>query len=668
MERGPVPKEAATEDPHKSGQPMLSSFRKMSKSKVGTAIMALILIGILAGFALSDIRNFGSGEIGFGLGGDNLVEVGREKVSQRAVSEAMQRRLEQVRQQQPNADYSTVARDFPEILNALIDQHALIAFADKFGFHVSKRLVDAEIAQLPETRGLNGQFSDDAYKAFLARRRMTDQEIRGILKGGILQRLMVTPVAVNARIPVGLATPYASMLLETRSGEVAAVPIDAFAAGLNPSDKQVQQFYASHRNRYVVPEQRTLKIATITEANLGNVMASEAEVASYYEANKASYASASKRSLTQVVVPDQKTASAIAAKAKAGSPLATAAAPAGSSAALTDLKDQSRADYAAAAGDAVANAAFAAPAGAIVGPLRSDFGWVVVKVNSVREQGGKSLAEARGEIAAKLTQDKRKVALEDLVDKVQTALDDGSNFAEAVAAAKLSVTTTPLVMANGASRTNASVRLPQTLAPALKAGFEIAATDPPEIVELADGKGYAVVAPDRVIPAAPAPLASIRDRVARDWVVEQATARAKAAAQAIAAKVGTGVAMADAVRQAGVPLPAPKPISARRIQIANAQGKVPSAMRMLFSLSQGKSRMIGDDQGRGFFVVKATQIVPGNALLQPALISEMQSELQNGQSQEYAVQFLNAIKQQLRVSRDDKAIAALEARLRSGGN
>ena len=55
---------------------MLSFFRRVSKSKVGTWILAAILIAILAGFAVSDISNFGSGNIGFGMGSSTLAEVG----------------------------------------------------------------------------------------------------------------------------------------------------------------------------------------------------------------------------------------------------------------------------------------------------------------------------------------------------------------------------------------------------------------------------------------------------------------------------------------------------------------------------------------------------------------------------------------------------------------
>lgn len=646
----------------------MPAFTRLRKSKVGTIIIAGMLTMILVGFAMSDIRNFGSGDIGFGgSGGGTLVKVGDQKITDREMNEAMQRRLAEVRQQKPDATYADIANDFRIVLNALIDQRTLIAFADKFGFHVSKRLIDAEIANLPGTKGLDGKFSDTAYQGFLAQRRLKDAEVREIILGGMLQRFLVTPVAANAQVPVGLATPYASMLLESREGEAAVVPAEAFARGLVPTDAQLQQFYTTNRARYTVPEQRTLRIAQIGPAAVASIAASEQEVAAYYNANKATYASNSSRNLSQVVVPDQKTAAAIAARAKGGATLAAAAAPAGSNAAVSDLSDQRRADYASAAGDKVAAAVFAAPSGAVVGPIQSDFGWVVVKVNSVREQGGKTLDQARGEIAAKLTAEKRKGAIEDLVAKVEDNVSEGANFGEAAANAKLTVVTTPMVMANGASRANASVRLPQNLAPAIKAGFEIAPTDEPEVVSLGQGQGYALVAPATVIPAAPAPLAQIKAVVTKDWVNQQSMARAKAAAEAIAAKVNKGASLAEAVRGAGVALPAPRPIAARRLQLANAQGKVPSALQMLFSLAQGKTRTVADSEGRGFFVVKAVKVTPGNALLQPTLITRMQSELREGVGQEYASQFIAAMQKELGMTRNSNAIAKLQLTLLQSG-
>jgi peptidyl-prolyl cis-trans isomerase D len=647
---------------------MLTSLRALQKTKVGTAIIALFFILILIGFASTGVSNFGSGKYSFGMGSSDLAKVGSEVVTDKEMSDAMQRRLQQARQERPDADYATIIGDFDGLLSGLIDEKTLLAFADKFHFPLSKRLVDAEIAQIPQTKGLNGQFSEQAYQGFLAQQRLTDPEVRQILAGGLLQRYLLTPVAANARIATGMAKPYASMLLESREGQAAAIPLDSFKARLKPTDADLQQYYSANRNRYMVPEQRVLRIAKIGPEQVASVTASDQEVATYYNAHKADYAAKETRSISQAVVPDQATANGIAARAKAGATLAAAAAPAGANAAITSLKDQSREAYASVAGDKAATAVFGAASGAVVGPIQTDFGWAVAKVDSVKTTGGKSLEQARAEISAKVTADKRKGAIEDLVGNVQDALDNGNNFAEAAAHAKLPVTTTPLIIANGSSRADPGFKLPAEFAPALKSGFDLEPNDPPEIVTLPNNAGYAMVSPGQVVTAAPAPLATVREKVVNDWTEAKALERAKAVAAQIEGKVERGTPLGQAMKESGAPLPPTQPLAARRLQIATAQGPVPAPIKMLFSLAEGKSKMFPDPKGRGFFIVKVDKIVPGNADLQPGLIGQMQSELQQGISEDYASEFLAALRQEIGSKRNDSAIQAMKTRmLQSGG-
>jgi peptidyl-prolyl cis-trans isomerase D len=646
---------------------MLRFFRGLSKSRVGTWAVALVGIGILVGFAMGDLSNVGTGNLGFGgMGASTLAEAGKEEVTDREMSDVMQRRLQEVREQNPTADYPSIARDFEPLLQQLIDQSTLFAFADKYGFHLSKRLIDGEIAQIPGTRGLDGKFSEQAYAAFLQQQRMTDAQVREVISTGVLQRLLLTPIAVNARTPVGVATPYASMLLEAREGEAVVVPVTAFTAGLKPTDADLERYYNANRARYMIPEQRVIRIARMGPEQVAGIAASDQEIAAYYRANQATYGARETRNLSQVVVPDRAAANAIAARAKAGGTIAAAAAPAGSNASVSSLTDQTRQAYASVAGERAAAAAFGAASGAVVGPIQSDFGWVVVKVESIKREGGKSLDQARSEIAEKLNAEKRKNALEELVDRIQTGLDEGQNFAEAAAQAKLPVITTPLIVANGTSRTDSGYKFPEDLAPALKVGFEMASNDQPEIATLPNAQGYAMVAPAQVVAAAPAPLASIRDQVEKDWVLGQALARARTVANSIAAKAST-MPLSEAVKQAGIPLPPVRPIAARRIQIAEASGQIAPPLRMLFTLGAGKSRAVRDVGNRGFFVVKVDKIVPGNALLQPALIGQMRNELQQATSQDYAQQFIAALRAEVKVRRNEKAIQEAKQRLTSGG-
>ena len=162
-------------------------------------------------------------------------------------------------------------------------------------------------------------------------------------------------------------------------------------------------------------------------------------------------------------------------------------------------------------------------------------------------------------------------------------------------------------------------------------------------------------------------MASVRDQVVNDWTNAQAMDRARTVAAQIESKVEHGTPLAQAMKESGATLPPVQPLAARRIQIATGQGQVPPVLKILFSIGQGKSHMFADPQGRGYFIVQVNKIVPGNAMLQPALIGQMQNELQQGVSDDYAHEFLAAIRKDVGTQRNESAIQAVKSRLVGSG-
>ena len=84
---------------------------------------------------------------------------------------------------------------------------------------------------------------------------------------------------------------------------------------------------------------------------------------------------------------------------------------------------------------------------------------------------------------------------------------------------------------------------------------------------------------------------------------------------------------------------------------------------MLFSLAEGKSRLVADPRGRGFFIVRTNKITPGNALSNPALIAQTQTAFQQTASDELAAQLLAAMKADQGVKRNEESIAAARQRI-----
>jgi peptidyl-prolyl cis-trans isomerase D len=125
---------------------------------------------------------------------------------------------------------------------------------------------------------------------------------------------------------------------------------------------------------------------------------------------------------------------------------------------------------------------------------------------------------------------------------------------------------------------------------------------------------------------------------------------------------------AQAVAAAGTPLPPVQKLNARRLQISQADPAVVAPLKMLFTLTQGKSRMVADPQGRAFFVVKNNKITPGNALSSPSLIAQTQAAFQQTATDELGAELLAAMKADQGVKRNEEAIAASKQRITGPGS
>ena len=117
------------------------------------------------------------------------------------------------------------------------------------------------------------------------------------------------------------------------------------------------------------------------------------------------------------------------------------------------------------------------------------------------------------------------------------------------------------------------------------------------------------------------------------------------------------------MEQSGTPLPPVQPMSARRIQISQANAEAAIPLRMLFSLAQGESRMVADPKGRGFYIIKTDKITPGNSTNNPLLIAQTQAEFQQAAANELGEEMLAAMKAGLTVKRNEEAIAKSKRRI-----
>ena len=646
---------------------MLQFFREFFKTGTGVAITLGFLGLIGLAFAGGDIAS--SGSFGGVAGGDRVASIGRSKIGTAELAKTATLSVESARRDNPQLTMKSflAGGGLEQVLAQLLDGSATAAFGDNHRIVAGKRLVDSELAKVSSLQGLDGKFSQSAYQQLLAQRQMTDADVRQDIGQSLITRQVLTPAAYAAGAPADLAQRYAAMLKEQRSGVFAALPSAAFVAKTMPGNAELAGWYTTHKATFMRPEHRTIRWATFSADAVKDVAApGDAAIAARYQADKAKYAPSESRKLVQLIVPTEAAAKAIAAELAHGGTLEGVARAKGLTAAT--LGPLTREVYGQQAPAALADAVFAATKGARVGPLKGGLGWTLVEVTAIDHQPGRSLEQARAEIAGALATENRRKALSDFAARIDDEFAKGGALSDAAKELGVSLRETPPLTADGKVWGKPAEAAPKELARAIQASFAMETEGKPQIAEIEAGKTFLIYDVSQITAAAPAPLAEVQNDVAAGLRLEQGMAKARAAALQVLAAAKKGTDLATALRALGVPLPATNAVTMSREQMAMMGERVPPAVGLLFAMAPGTVKIMPAPRNSGWLVVRLDKVVPGNVPAGDPLLAAIAPELGKLAGREYVEQLRRAIRAEVGVKRNEAGIKAVQAQLSGTGN
>ena len=643
---------------------MMSFFRRFANSPIGLGLFGLIIIAFVV--TLYEGKSGMGGTTG--TGGDGTVaRVGGKDIPEAEMVRRAQNDLEVERQDQPTLDMASFVANggVERSVELVVNGRALQMFAQQQGMVASKKLIDGAIASIPAFAGPTGQFDRTTFLNLLAARKISENQLREDFAREALSKALVIPASGAARAPAGLVEPYAALLLEARSGQVATLPSGAFIDPAPPTDAELNGYYTRHIARYTIPERRIIRYAMIDKARFaGKSAPSDAEIQSVYDRRRATYHPRETRSFTQVIVPTAAQANQVLAAARTGTPLASAARAVKREAIAVPATSQ--ADFAKLTAPAVAAAGFAAAKGQFAAVAQSGLGFHVVRVDGVAMTAGTPLASVRGTIAADLSRQKEERAMADLVARIEDDVSSSATLDEAAKKNGLSVVTTPALSSTGAAFDGAAAPAAPIVATILPEAFRAEPDDDPAVTALPDKSGYALWKLDRVQPPSPQPLAKVRDQVVLDVRVEKASLAAKRAADAVATAVNGGKPFAQALAGIGRKLPPVSPVTATRMEIARAQ-QVPPPIALMFAMPERRARVLQLPKSAGWYIVYLDKITRGDAKTQPALIAGTQQQFARVIGSEYVEQFARAARQAVGATINQATVARIKRNLVGSG-
>ena len=424
-----------------------------------------------------------------------------------------------------------------EVLERLVLSQLLTDRARSLGYRVDGGRIRTEIGSEAAFQ-VDGVYNETLALSRLAQIGITaDQyrlEIQRSLESREVQQTtalseFVTPVEYGRRV---------ALEDEQRKVAVLDYPRDKYRAWVDKSEPKLQAWYAANGKRFTTTESVTLQLISASVPDLlAAITVSEDELKAAYAKNLDRYQQAERRQVRHILLKDEKTANEVLAKLRGGADFAAVAQTSSidtvSAAAGGDLGLSEKGAFV----PAFADVAFAAKVGELRGPVKTEFGFHIIKVDSIETGRSKTFDEVRGELEGELKREiasQRLANQEDEIQKLATA--PGADLDKIATQYSLkSRTVQPFLRGTGGGDLSGEAAL-------IEAAFSDEALVQRRVVgPVAFGsEGFAVIKVlDHQKPQVP-PLAAIRDAVLSAYVTEQADALALAAAKEVADKVTQG--------------------------------------------------------------------------------------------------------------------------------
>jgi len=611
---------------------MAAGIKDLSRTFVWV-IVALLIVG-LAGF----------GAVNFTGTVRTVATVGNQTVS---VDEYARELRQQMRAMQAQSSETITMQQVREMgidrmaVARLVQLAALDSEAADLGLSMGDVNLQKEITSIPAFQGIDGKFDRQTYKFQLEQANIKESDFENDLRAESARTLVQGAIVAGVKMPPAMADMLANFVGARRNFSWAALDASALETPVaEPTEEQLQAWYDEHPDDFVLPETKKITYAILTpEMMLDQVEISEEDVRRLFEERRADYELPERRLVERLVYSSEDAAkSAMAQLEVGGTTFEALVEDRGLRMADTDMGDVTRDDL-----DAAAEDVFAAEEGAVVGPLPSDLGPALYRINGKLEERVTAFEDAEQELRDELAGERVRRLIETREQALEDTLAGGATLEELTQETEMELGT--IEWSEGSDEGVAAY------ADFDQAAANVEPGDFPEIAFLEDG-GIFALRLDEVLPPRPEPFEQAREAVAEAWVADQIRKALTARAEAIIAELG---AEGDFV-EAGLPVKVENGLT----RTAYIEGTPEVFMTEVFRMEKGALKVVPN--GDGVIIVRVEDVLPPADTPE---FAQLRATIQDSASQALAQALFSAYVRdaQLRArpSVDEQALNAVNA-------
>jgi peptidyl-prolyl cis-trans isomerase D len=407
-----------------------------------TGVFAGVLLGMLA---ISFVF-FGIGNFNF-LGTPWAAKVDDIEISTFQLENAYQNQLLQL------SDYASLPPETLQIirrnsLERLIRDTLIEVHVAEEGYRVGDEQV-AQLIQEEPTFQENGVFSKELYYTWLDQNVLDARLFEAQQRQGFRTSQLQRGIGATAFVTPSEYRRYLNLYAEQRIASIATFDIAALAETIVVSDEDVQAYYDARPEDFRAPESLDFQYLEIDR----NALAAEIEISDevlqqYYQDNSGRFLQDEQRRASHILLTfdgdeaaAEEQAIALTARAQAGEPFGDLAQQYSKDTGTANNGGDLGVVLQSAMPGALGDTIFSIDPGEIYGPVRTDFGFHVVKLDEIVPGGPLPLDQVRGELLQELRAqglDERQRSLE---RQLSDALFDASELGEIAATTGLEINT-----------------------------------------------------------------------------------------------------------------------------------------------------------------------------------------------------------------------------------
>ncbi len=335
-------------------------------------------------------------------------------------------------------------------LNDVITSTVVRSYLNKEGYAATDEQIAESIRQIPAFQE-DEKFSSQQYRALLATQGITPQRFEADqrdnlriqqLRAGLVDTAFITPAELRQ---------YIEIVNETRTVEYGVIPLETYLPDANPEEAEVLAYYDANADDYQTVDSANIDYIELNNAAVeAGIEVNDEILQSYFETVSESFTTPEERNPRHILIPvddDEEAASqqadAIYARVEAGEDFAelaeTFSKDGGSASRGGDLGWVRQGQFVGSVDEAV----FAMAEGELRGPIKSEFGFHIVRLDAIRPGGVPALADVRFEVEQQYRAEQAANQFFLVSNELSDALFDGPELEQLAESQGLSVQSMP---------------------------------------------------------------------------------------------------------------------------------------------------------------------------------------------------------------------------------